>query len=98
MLAGLDASLSMIEVNLLLPTAGGSANSFMILDLMRLPLGVLTGFGFIGVASFFGERRSFSGDDGCHAMAYHRHRIVPRGGPDWLGARGDLHRFCRLGR
>jgi putative Mg2+ transporter-C (MgtC) family protein len=53
MLAGLDASLSMIEVNLLLPTAGGSANSFVILDLMRLPLGVLTGVGFIGGGVIF---------------------------------------------
>jgi putative Mg2+ transporter-C (MgtC) family protein len=53
MLAGLDASLSMIEVNLLLPTAGRSANSFVILDLMRLPLGVLTGVGFIGGGVIF---------------------------------------------
>ena len=38
----------MIQTNLLLATAGKSADSFVVLDLMRLPLGILTGMGFIG--------------------------------------------------
>jgi putative Mg2+ transporter-C (MgtC) family protein len=38
----------MIQVNLLLPTAGKPSDSFVMLDLMRLPLGVLSGMGFIG--------------------------------------------------
>jgi putative Mg2+ transporter-C (MgtC) family protein len=38
----------MIQVNLLLPLAGRSANSFVMNDLMRLPLGILSGMGFIG--------------------------------------------------
>jgi putative Mg2+ transporter-C (MgtC) family protein len=38
----------MIQVNLLLATAGKAPDSFIKLDLMRLPLGVLTGMGFIG--------------------------------------------------
>jgi len=42
------ASVSMIEVNLLLPTAGRASNSFVMNDLMRFPLGILTGVGFIG--------------------------------------------------
>jgi putative Mg2+ transporter-C (MgtC) family protein len=48
MLVGLAASVAMIQVNLLLPTAGRAANSFVMNDLMRLPLGILTGVGFIG--------------------------------------------------
>jgi putative Mg2+ transporter-C (MgtC) family protein len=47
-LVGLAACVAMIQVNLLLPMAGRSSNSFVMNDLMRLPLGVLTGVGFIG--------------------------------------------------
>jgi putative Mg2+ transporter-C (MgtC) family protein len=38
----------MIQVNILLPTAGKASDSYVTLDLMRLPLGILTGVGFIG--------------------------------------------------
>jgi putative Mg2+ transporter-C (MgtC) family protein len=44
----LAASAAMLQVNLLLPMAGRPANSFVMNDLMRLPLGILTGVGFIG--------------------------------------------------
>jgi putative Mg2+ transporter-C (MgtC) family protein len=44
----LAASVAMIQMNLLLPTAGRTADSFIMNDLMRLPLGILTGVGFIG--------------------------------------------------
>jgi putative Mg2+ transporter-C (MgtC) family protein len=37
----------MIQVNLLLPTAGRSTDSFVTNDLIRFPLGILTGVGFI---------------------------------------------------
>ncbi len=48
LLVCLAASVAMIQMNLLLPTAGRSPNSFIMNDLMRLPLGILTGVGFIG--------------------------------------------------
>ena len=48
MLVCLAAAVSMIQVNLLLSMAGKPADSFVSLDLMRLPLGILTGMGFIG--------------------------------------------------
>jgi len=51
LLVGLAAAISMIQVNLLLNTAGKAANSFVILDLMRLPLGILSGMGFIGAGA-----------------------------------------------
>jgi putative Mg2+ transporter-C (MgtC) family protein len=47
----LAASLSMIQVNWLMGTRGQSADSFIKLDLMRLPLGVLSGMGFIGAGA-----------------------------------------------
>ncbi|MHC5543482.1 MgtC/SapB family protein, partial [Singulisphaera rosea] len=48
LLVCLAAAVSMIQVNLLLMTAGRPSDSFVSLDLMRLPLGILTGMGFIG--------------------------------------------------
>jgi putative Mg2+ transporter-C (MgtC) family protein len=44
----LAASVAMIQVNVLLPMAGRGPTSFVMNDLMRLPLGILTGVGFIG--------------------------------------------------
>jgi putative Mg2+ transporter-C (MgtC) family protein len=38
----------MLQVNYLLPLAGRSTDSFVTNDLMRFPLGILTGVGFIG--------------------------------------------------
>jgi putative Mg2+ transporter-C (MgtC) family protein len=45
------ACLSMMQVNLLLPLAGKPPGSFNTLDLMRLPLGILSGMGFIGAGA-----------------------------------------------
>ncbi|HEX5243236.1 MAG TPA: MgtC/SapB family protein [Tepidisphaeraceae bacterium] len=47
----LAASLAMLQANLLMPTAGKAQNSFVVLDLMRLPLGILSGMGFIGAGA-----------------------------------------------
>jgi putative Mg2+ transporter-C (MgtC) family protein len=44
----LAASIAMIQANILLPLGGKTAESFSVMDLMRLPLGILTGVGFIG--------------------------------------------------
>jgi len=48
MLVCLAASVAMLLVNLLLPLAGRASDAFVTIDLMRLPLGILTGVGFIG--------------------------------------------------
>lgn len=48
LLVCLAAAVAMLQANLLLGTAGKPSNSFAVLDLMRLPLGILTGMGFIG--------------------------------------------------
>jgi putative Mg2+ transporter-C (MgtC) family protein len=47
----LAASLSMIEANLLLDTSGKAQDAFAVLDVARLPLGVLSGIGFIGAGT-----------------------------------------------
>ena len=47
-LVGLAASVAMVQTNLLLPMSGKTPASFAVMDLMRLPLGILTGVGFIG--------------------------------------------------
>jgi putative Mg2+ transporter-C (MgtC) family protein len=51
LLVCLAAAIAMIQVNLLLPTADRPANSFIMNDLMRLPLGILTGVGFIAAGA-----------------------------------------------
>lgn len=47
-LVGLAACLTMIQANLLLSTLGKAQQSFASMDVLRFPLGVLTGVGFIG--------------------------------------------------
>lgn len=46
-----SACLSMVLANLLLTTNGPQPNQFARYDVMRLPLGVLTGIGFIGAGA-----------------------------------------------
>jgi putative Mg2+ transporter-C (MgtC) family protein len=61
LLVCLAASLSMIQVNLLLATAGKAPNSFIVLDLMRLPLGILSGMGFIGAGAILHRKNLVTG-------------------------------------
>lgn len=48
LLVSLAACLAMLQANALLHTAGKAPNSFVNMDVMRLPLGILSGMGFIG--------------------------------------------------
>lgn len=48
MLVCLAASVAMIQANLLEPSAGKGSDFFGVMDYMRLPLGILSGIGFIG--------------------------------------------------
>ena len=50
-LVALAACIAMLQVNLLLPLAGRTSDSFVMNDLMRLPLGILSGMGFIGAGA-----------------------------------------------
>ncbi|CAG9226033.1 Protein MgtC [Paraburkholderia tropica] len=51
LLVCLAACLAMLQVNVLLLQHGKDQDSFVMLDLMRLPLGILSGVGFIGAGS-----------------------------------------------
>jgi putative Mg2+ transporter-C (MgtC) family protein len=51
MLVCLAACLAMLQMNVLLSQAGKPEGSFAVLDLMRLPLGILSGVGFIGAGA-----------------------------------------------
>lgn len=61
MLVCLAATLAMLQVNLLLPIAGKAPNSFVVMDLMRLPLGILSGIGFIGAGVIIKRGANVSG-------------------------------------
>lgn len=50
-LVALAASVAMIQANILLPVGGKTGGSFGVMDLMRMPLGILTGVGFIGAGT-----------------------------------------------
>ncbi len=51
LLVCLASSIAMIETNLLLNTTGKAPNSFVNIDPLRLPLGILSGIGFIGAGT-----------------------------------------------
>jgi putative Mg2+ transporter-C (MgtC) family protein len=61
LLVCLAASIAMIQTNLLLATAGRKSDSFIMMDLMRLPLGILTGVGFIGAGAILRKGRYVGG-------------------------------------
>lgn len=60
-LVALAAALAMIQANILLPTAGKPEGGFATMDVMRLPLGILTGVGFIGGGAILKQGASITG-------------------------------------
>jgi putative Mg2+ transporter-C (MgtC) family protein len=51
LLVGLAACVAMIQANLLAISLGKTNDSFVVMDIMRLPLGILSGIGFIGAGA-----------------------------------------------
>jgi len=51
LLVGLSSTAAMLLANALLGTTGKAPDSFVNFDVMRLPLGILTGIGFIGAGA-----------------------------------------------
>jgi putative Mg2+ transporter-C (MgtC) family protein len=79
LLVCLAASLAMIQVNLLLPMAGRASDSFVTNDLMRLPLGILTGVGFIGGGAILRRDNIISGVTTAATLWYVTvYRTLPR--------------------
>jgi putative Mg2+ transporter-C (MgtC) family protein len=61
LLVCLAAAVAMIQANLLMNSTGKAANSFVVLDLMRLPLGILSGIGFIGAGTILRRESMVTG-------------------------------------
>lgn len=61
MLVGLAAAVAMIQANILLSGGGKVAGSFAVTDVLRLPLGILTGVGFIGGGAILRRGRLVTG-------------------------------------
>jgi putative Mg2+ transporter-C (MgtC) family protein len=51
LLVALAACLAMIQANWLINSNGKPEDSFVVMDIMRLPLGILSGIGFIGAGA-----------------------------------------------
>lgn len=51
LLVGLAACLAMVQANWLINSNGKPPDSFVVMDIMRLPLGILSGIGFIGAGA-----------------------------------------------
>jgi putative Mg2+ transporter-C (MgtC) family protein len=60
-LVSLAAAIAMIQANILLPLDGKQSDSFAVMDLMRLPLGILTGVGFLGGGAILKKGGSITG-------------------------------------
>ena len=60
-LVTLAATAAMIQCNILLTLDGKQPGSFAVMDLMRLPLGILTGVGFIGGGAILKKGGSITG-------------------------------------
>jgi uncharacterized membrane protein YhiD involved in acid resistance len=60
-LVSLAAAVAMIQANLLLPQAGKTADSFSVMDILRFPLGILSGIGFIGAGAILKKGDSVQG-------------------------------------
>jgi putative Mg2+ transporter-C (MgtC) family protein len=60
-LVTLAASVAMIQANILLSLEGKDPGSFAVMDIMRLPLGILTGVGFIGGGAILKKGGSITG-------------------------------------
>jgi putative Mg2+ transporter-C (MgtC) family protein len=61
LLVCLAASVAMLQANLVLPTAGKSPGSFAVADVLRFPLGILSGIGFIGAGAIVRRRDIVTG-------------------------------------
>jgi hypothetical protein len=78
----------MIQVNLLLPTAGRSADCFVMNDLTRFPLGILTGVGFIGAGAIIHRDNIVIGVTTAATLRYVTViGLRLGGGRIWLGSR-----------
>ncbi|MDH6232122.1 putative Mg2+ transporter-C (MgtC) family protein [Mesorhizobium soli] len=90
-LVGLAAAISMIQANLLLSVAGKTPESFATMDVLRFPLGVLTGVGFIGGGTILRKGDLVSGVTTAATLwVMTAIGLAFGGGQLWLGIAGTL--------
>ena len=86
-LVTLAASAAMIQCNILLPLDGKGPGSFAVMDVMRLPLGILTGSGFLGGGAILKKGGSITGVTTAAVVDRDRHPgLCIGGGQLGLGA------------
>jgi putative Mg2+ transporter-C (MgtC) family protein len=91
MLVGLAACLAMIQMNLLLPVGGKTADSFSVMDVMRLPLGILSGVGFIGAGTILRRNNLVIGVTTAATLWYVTVLgLLFGGGQLWVGIAGTI--------
>ena len=61
LLVGLAACIAMIQANELINSVGKPSDSFVVMDIMRLPLGILSGIGFIGAGAILRRGEMITG-------------------------------------
>jgi putative Mg2+ transporter-C (MgtC) family protein len=91
LLVGLAACLAMIQTNLLLPVDGKTAGSFAVMDVMRLPLGILSGVGFIGAGAILRRNNMVIGVTTAATLWYVTVLgLLFGGGQLWVGVIGSV--------
>jgi len=61
LLVALAACIAMMQANALMISQGKTADSFVVMDTMRLPLGILSGIGFIGAGAIIKRGEMITG-------------------------------------
>ncbi|PSJ63078.1 MgtC/SapB family protein [Pseudaminobacter soli (ex Li et al. 2025)] len=90
-LVGLAAAISMVQANLLLSVGGKTPDSFAVMDVLRFPLGVLTGVGFIGGGTILRKGDLVSGVTTAATLwVMTAIGLAFGGGQLWLGFAGTL--------
>jgi putative Mg2+ transporter-C (MgtC) family protein len=91
LLVGLAACLAMIQMNFLLTVEGKTSGSFAVMDVMRLPLGILSGVGFIGAGAIFQRNNLVVGVTTAATLWYVTVLgLLFGGGQIWLGITGAV--------
>ena len=97
-LVTLTATLAMLQVNLLLPLRGKVYDSFNVMDLMRLPLGILSGIGFIGAGAIIKRKNDAVGVTTAATLWYSTMLgLLFGGGQLWLGSAATAIALIVLG-
>lgn len=97
MLVGLAAAISMIQANLLLTVSGKGPDSYSVMDVLRFPLGILTGVGFIGGGTILRKGDLVSGVTTAATLwVTTAIGLAFGGGQLWLGIAGTFFTFATL--